>query len=260
MTTTLKRSLTAAAALVLLTGAACGDGSPRPLTAAATTTSPAAPLIDPGDGGVYRPAVEPSRFGGGIDNPYMPLVPGSRWVYEGTSEGETERIEVVVTDQRKTILGIQAVVVRDTVTKGGVLFEDTYDWYAQDVDGNVWYLGEATQEHEDGKISTAGSWEAGVNGALPGIVMAARPKVGSSYRQEFAKGEAEDVAEVVRSGESTTVVSGSYRDVFVIKEWNPFDPAVLEEKYFAPGVGMVLEVKIAGGVGRVELVEFTRGR
>ncbi|MGH9157066.1 MAG: hypothetical protein ACRD1K_14770 [Acidimicrobiales bacterium] len=262
MTPNPRHLFTATATFMLLATAACGDGSPKP--GASAPTAPAAvavaALIDPGDGGNYRPAIDPSRFVTEVDNPFLPLVPGSHWVYEGTSPDGIERIEVVVTDQKRTILGIEAVVVRDTVTMDGVVFEDTFDWYAQDVDGNVWYLGEATEEHEDGKISTAGSWEAGVDGARPGIVMQARPAVGTIYRQEFYKGEAEDLAEIVRTGQSATVAAGSYRDLVVIKEWNPFHPAVLEEKYFAPGIGLVLEVETAGGTGRVELVEFTPGR
>ncbi len=262
---TITRSTIAAAVGALLIGAsACSGGSDPASTGTTrpdktTTTTAAEPLIDPGDGGRYRPAIEPSRFVKGIDNPYLPLKPGARWVYEGRSDGATERIEVVVTDETKTIEGIEAVVVRDTVTRDGVLFEDTTDWYAQDVDGNVWYLGEATEEHEDGKVSTAGSWETGVKGAQPGIAMPARPKVGRAYRQEFAKGEAEDVAKVLRLGRTADVPAGSYRDVVVIEEWNPFDPKVLEEKSFAPGVGLVLEVQTAGGKGRNQLVEFTPG-
>ena len=200
--------------------------------------------IDIGSG-TYAPEVDPSRFVDGIDNPYLPLLPGARWTYEG----DGERIEVVVTDERKTVMGIDAVVVRDTVTKDGELYEDTFDWYAQDVDGNVWYLGEATEEHEDGEVSTAGSWEAGVGGALPGLAMRAAPEVGDVYRQEYLKGEAEDVAEVLRVG-----------DELVIEEWNPFEPEVLEEKTYRRGVGLVLEVKTRGGRERVELIDHEPGR
>ena len=133
--------------------------------------------------------------------------------------------------------------MRDTVTVDGEVVEDTRDWYAQDRDGNVWYFGEETAEYEDGKVvSTEGSWEAGVDGALPGIVMHAAPEVGDAYRQEFYEGEAEDLAEVVRDGESATVPAGTFDDVVVIKEWNPLEPESIEEKSFAQGVGMVLEV------------------
>ena len=237
---------TALAVTVLLVG--CGSDEGRSTA-----------VIDPGDGGDYHPEIDPGRFVDEIDNPYLPLRPGARWVYEGVADGATERTEVVVTDERRTIMGIEAVVVRDTVTSDGVLVEDTFDWYAQDVDGNVWYLGEATEEHDGGEVDTAGSWEAGVGGALPGIVMPADPEVGVAYRQEFDPGDAEDLAEVVRVGEHADVPVGTFDDVVVIEEWNPLEPDVVEEKSFAPGVGLVLEVRTVGGDERVELVDFTPG-
>lgn len=214
------------------------------------------PVIDPGDGGAYAPEVDPADFVTAIDHPYLPLVPGTRWVYEGISDGEEERIEVVVTDDRREVMGISAVVVRDTVTVDGELEEDTYDWFAQDRAGNVWYLGEDSREYEDGEVvSTEGSWEAGVGGALPGIVMPADPTPGQAYRQEYLAGEAEDMAEVVRLDGTETVPYGSFTGLLVTREWNPLEPDVVEEKYYAAGVGLVLEVVTAGGEGRVELVE-----
>ena len=232
---------------VLVVAAGCGDGD-----------GDAEPVIDPGDGGDYAPVIDPADFVDTIDNPYLPLLPGTRWVYEGTEDGETERIEVEVTDERREVMGISAVVVRDTVHEDGELIEDTYDWFAQDVEGNVWYLGEDSREYEDGEqISTEGSWEAGVDGALPGIVMLADPAVGRAYRQEYYEDEAEDLAEVHRLGVSQTVPAGTYDDVVVIREWNPLEPDVVEDKYHAPGVGVVLELKVQGEDGRAELIEFT---
>ena len=220
----------------------------------------ALPEIDPGDGGDYTVTLDPADFVGAIDNPLLPFVPGSRWVYEGESDGEIERIEIVVTNDTRQILGITATVVRDTVTVDGELVEDTFDWYAQDRDGNVWYLGEDSTEYEGGEpVSTAGSWEAGMDGALPGIIMEVAPAVGDAYRQEFAAGEAEDMAEVVRTGENVSVTYGSFEDVMVTKEWTPLEPHVVEEKYYAPGIGVVLEVQTIGGSGRTELVTFEPG-
>ncbi len=227
----------------------------------APTESTAAPVIDPGDGGDYDPMVDPADFVETIDNPYLPLTPGSRWVYEDTSGDETERVEVVVTSDRRQVMGISAVVVRDTVTVDGELEEDTLDWFAQDRDGNVWYLGEDTAEYEDGEaVSTGGSWEAGVAGALPGIIMLASPAVGDAYRQEYYVGEAEDLAQVVRVDADADVPVGSFSGVVVTEEWNPLEPETIEEKYYAPGVGVVLEVETAGGAGRVELLEYVTGR
>ena len=252
----------AVAAVVGLIGltAACGDDSSNGDAASSDASTTTTAVIDPGDGGNYHPDIDPADFGGPIDNPYLPLVPGSRWVYEGTSEDGNERIEVVVTDDTRKVMGIDAVVVRDTVSLEGDVTEDTYDWFAQDSDGNVWYMGEDTKEYENGKVtSTGGSWEAGVDGALPGIVMPGEPAVGQAYRQEFYPGEAEDLAEVLRLDASETVSSKQYDDLLVIEEWNPLEPDVVEEKSYARGIGVILEVKTVGGEERAELVEFTPG-
>lgn len=232
--------------LAVLVAVACGSSEDQ--------------IIDPGDGGAYSVALDPADFVARIDNPLLPLLPGSRWVYEGESDGEVERIEVVVTNETRVVMGITATVVRDTVSVGGEVVEDTWDWFAQDADGNVWYLGEDTAEYENGEVvSTAGAWEAGVDGALPGIVMKAQPQIGDAYRQEYYEGEAEDMAEVVRTGVTETVPYGSFAGLVVIEEWTPLEASVVEEKYYAEGIGVVLEVVVRGGSGRVELVEYTPG-
>jgi hypothetical protein len=218
------------------------------------------PPIDPGDSGDYQVAVGPADFIAGIDNQWLPFTPGSMWVYESVGGEDTERIEVVVMDETHEVMGVETTVVRDTVTVDGELVEDTFDWYAQDTEGNVWYMGEETAEYENGEVvSTAGAWEAGVDGALPGIVMLADPAVGDAYRQEYYPGEAEDMAEVVRVGASEEVAEGSFDDLVVIEEWTPLEPDVIEEKSYAFGLGVVLEEVIEGGSGRIELVSFTPG-
>jgi hypothetical protein len=218
-------------------------------------------VIDPGDGGNYRPSVDPADFVDAIDNPYLPLVPGAKWAYEGTSDGEPERVEVVVTEERKNIQGISAVAVRDTVWQNGEMVEDTFDWFAQDKHGNVWYLGEDVKDYENGEVvSTAGSWEAGVNGALPGLAMPAQPRVGQAYRLEFASGEAEDLAEVVEVDATATTPIGSFDHVLVVREWTPLEPDVVEEKSYAAGVGNISGAHTAGGEARVELVEHIPAR
>ncbi len=239
----MSRRIMAALALTLT---ACGAG--------------VSPEIDPGDGGEYAVTLDAASFADVIDNPLFPLIPGSTWTYQSTGTDEVERIEVIVLDETRIVMGIQATVVRDTVTVDGEVVEDTYDWYAQDDVGNVWYLGEDTKEYEGGVVtSTAGAWEAGIDGAMPGIVMEADPEVGDAYRQEFYRGEAEDVAEVVRVAVAETVAFGSYDDVTVIKEWNPFLPDVVEEKYYAAGVGLILEVAVRGGDDRIELIAYQVG-
>jgi hypothetical protein len=206
----------------------------------------------------YAPRMRPADFGGPVDNPYFPLTPGSRWVYEGRKAEGNERTVVEVTRDAKTILGITAVVVHDTVTKDGNVKEDTFDWYAQDRRGNVWYLGEDTKEYENGAVvNTKGSWEAGVNGAQAGIIMQAKPKAGATYRQEYYKGQAEDFATVLGTTKSVKVPAGSYRDVLKTKDFTPLEPKLLEHKYYARGVGVVQEVTVKGGSGRVVLVEHT---
>jgi hypothetical protein len=254
--------LTTSLTLVSCGGDDDGNTSSEPPSSEGTTTSAervsTAPVIDPGDGGNYAPELDPANFVDTIDNPYFPLPRGARWAYEGTADGEQERIEVVVTDERKEVLGIPATVVRDTATTGGEVTEDTFDWYAQDRDGNVWYLGEDTKEYENGEVtSTEGSWEAGVDGAYAGIIMPADPVAGHSYRQEYYPGQAEDLAEIAQLGASATVPAGTLTDLLVIREWNPLEPEVVEEKYYARGVGVVLEVKTTGGEERVELTETT---
>lgn len=256
----------AALALALLAvPAACGDDT-GPGTGAsrrgddAETTAPAAdPVIDPGDGGRYDPHVDPADFVEAIDNPYLPLAPGASWTYEGLDDGEQQHNEVVVTDRRRTVMGIPAVVVHDTVSVDGEVIEETDDWYAQDRTGNVWYLGEATTAYEDGETTTEGSWEAGVDGGLPGLAMPADPTAGRAYRQEYLPGEAEDMAEVVTVGATADVAAGHYGDVIVIREWTPLEPDVVEEKRYARGVGQLDERKTAGGTGGLELVATTLG-
>jgi hypothetical protein len=236
---------------------ACGGDD---ASVATTATAPATPVIDPGDGGNYAPDIDAANFVDVVDNPYLPWIVGSRWAYEGETDGEPERVEVVVTDEHKTILGIVATVVRDSVYTGDELTEDTLDWYAQDKDGNVWYLGEDTKEYEDGEVvSTEGSWEAGVDGAQAGIVMPADPTVGVAYRQEYYAGEAEDMGEIIEIGGSVDVPAGHYDDVVTTKDWTPLEPEVIENKKYAPGVGVVHETLVAGGDELLELVEFTPG-
>jgi hypothetical protein len=253
----------AAASMSLVVLPACGDdgGSTSTAGEGGTSTTAEAPVIDPGDGGNYQPKIDPADFVRVIDNPYLPYPVGASWTYEGTEDGETENVKVTVTPQRKVIMGISATVVRDTVsTADGEVVEDTYDWFAQDRDGNVWYLGEDSTEFENGKaVSTSGSWEAGVDGALPGIVMQAHPEVGQAYRQEYYVGEAEDLAEVKSLDATETVPFGDFDQLVVIKEWNPLEPDVVEEKYYARDVGVVVEIKTEGGTGRSELVDHTPG-
>ena len=203
----------------------------------------------------YAPHISPADFTTTIDNEYFPLKPGTTFTYRGKTKDATEGDVVTVTSDTKKIMGVECVVVDDRVTEDGKLTEQTYDWYAQDNKGNVWYFGEDSKEYDNGKVNTEGSWEAGKNGAKPGIIMPANPKVGQSYRQEYYKGVAEDMARPLKLDGSATVPYGSFDHVLVTYEWTPLEPNVAEQKYYAPGVGNVLEVAVKGPPERLELVD-----
>lgn len=190
----------------------------------------------------YNPAINPSDFSSPASNAYFPIAVGVKRIYEGKTEEGTERTEVYVTNNSRKVMGVNAVVVQDMVFLNGELIEDTEDWFAQDKFGNVWYFGEDSKELVNGKIaSTEGSWEAGVDGAKPGIIMKASPKAGDKYRQEFYPGIAEDMAEVVALGAEVKVSYGSFSDCVQTREWTPLEPGVAEYKYYCPGIGLVLE-------------------
>ena len=208
--------------------------------------------------------LNPADFSTRIDNPYWPMSPGSRWIYRETDpEGTKQRVVVTVTLRTKKIAnGITARVVHDVVTEDGKPVEVTDDWYAQDRCGNIWYLGEATKEYENGKVvSTEGSFEAGVDGAQPGIVMLAKPKEGLRYRQEYYVGHAEDRAEVLSLAEQVQVPFGFFGKgkVVMTRDLNPLEPKILEYKFYARGVGPVLAIGVSGGSDREELLSYKRG-
>ena len=236
---------------------ACGEAAQGPGgTDGSGTPSPPAPIEIPPVDGPYDWTIDQANFVEGVDNPYFPLEPGTVLVYEGRSGGEPEVITIRVTSETREILGVTSVVVRDTVRVAGEITEDTFDWYAQDVDGNVWYMGEDTKEYQDGKVvSTEGSWEAGVDGALPGVIMPAAPHVDLAYTQEHYAGEAEDKGAIVALGEHVAVPYSSFDDVVLTEDWTPLEPAVREHKYYAPGVGVVFEEIVEGGEGVLRLVE-----
>jgi hypothetical protein len=204
--------------------------------------------------------LDPADFSTEIDNAYWPMEPGTTWVYRETDgEGSVQRVEVTVTATTRTIMGIEARVVHDVVSEGGDPVEDTFDWYAQDASGNVWYLGEDTKELENGKIvSREGSWEAGVDGAQTGIVVAGEPAVGMRYRQEYYEGHAEDAAEVLSLEAGVRVPYGTFDEVLETRDFTPLDPGLVERKYYAKGVGPVLARTVSGGSDREELVQLTR--
>ncbi len=213
--------------------------------------------------GTENVRLDPRDFTTRIDNTWWPMRPGARWTYRETDpEGTKLRVVVTVTKKTKRIAnGITARVVHDVVTEDGEPVEVTDDWYAQDRCGNVWYLGEATEEYENGKVvSTEGSFEAGVDGAQPGVIMPAKPRPGLAYRQEHYTGHAEDRAAIVSLREQVEVPYGHFRPgrVLMTRDLNPLQPKILEFKFYARGIGPVLAVGISGGADREELVRYSR--
>lgn len=231
--------------------ATAASAAPTPTVAAPTAPASVAPspafARNPApyvEGAPFSIAIDPAAFLRGVANPFFPMTRGSTFTFDGD-----EHVEVKVLDDVKVILGVTVTVVSDKVFQDGELAEDTLDYYAEDVDGNVWYFGEKTAEYDNGKVtSTAGSWEAGVDGALPGIIMLAHPQAGDTYRQEYLAGEAEDLGMVTSVGGSITVPLGSWSgtDVLVTEEWTPLEPGVRERKTYVLGYGVVETRAIEG--------------
>jgi hypothetical protein len=249
-----RRTVMIVGMLPLVALSACGDdGSDSGSSASASSGLPQ---------GSESVELDPAEFTAEIDNPYWPMSVGSRWVYSETdSEGAEQRVVVTVTDRTKEIAnGIEARVVHDEVTEDGVPTEVTDDWYAQDAEGNLWYMGEDTTEYENGKpASTSGSFEAGVDGAQPGIIIPAHPEVGQAYRQEYYEGEAEDEGAIVKVDAQAEVPFGHFAPVVMTQDTNPLEPKVLEFKFYAEGVGPVLADSVSGGSDREELLSYKEG-
>ena len=206
-------------------------------------------------GSLVEVPFDPSSFVAEVDNPFFPLVRGTVYTYFDGLDSE----KVEVTRDHKTILGVAVTVVHDRQIENGEVLEDTFDWYAQDRDGNVWYMGEATKTLSGGQVvSTEGSWQAGVDGAQAGIIMLGQPEVGDGYRQEYSPGVAEDQAKVLSLDESVPVIAGTFTACLETGERTALEPGDREFKYYARGVGTVLEVAPKDEHPRNELVGISR--
>jgi hypothetical protein len=210
--------------------------------------------------GHYNPQIDPADFVRKIDNRHLPFKPGTRQVFKGVAEdGKTPQRDVeVVTHRTRKVDGVRCHVVRDTITSRGKPVERTFDWYAQDKRGNVWYFGENSNDYRHGHwVKSDGSWEAGVDGAKPGIMMEAHPKRGDSYRQEYYRGHAEDQAKVLGDGGAVTVPYRSFQHTIATKETTRLEPGIVEKKWYAPGVGEVKSQDVKGSKEGFQLVKVT---
>lgn len=208
--------------------------------------------------GRYDPQFGPLDFSTNITNSFFPLVIGRTLVYEKVTQEGIEHIEMTTNNVVRTVGGVQCREVRDVAYFNGVVVEDTLDWFAQHTNGDVWYMGELSQNFEDGLLSDLdGSWQTGLEGAKPGILMRANPLVAEAYRQEYLLSEAEDVARVFALNQTAIVPAGTFTGCVAIDEWTPIEPGLdhRERKYFAPGVGMVLAINMGTGA-REELIEI----
>jgi hypothetical protein len=236
-----------ALALAVLALSACGGSGSK------SSSPPSLPQ------GTKAVKLDPADFTTEIDNPYWPIRPGSHWVYREVEDGEAHRDDVTVTDRTKTLGGIEARVVHDRVSKDGETLENTDDYYAQDSAGNLWYLGENTAEYENGKLKTTeGTWAYGTDGAQPGVIVPAHPKQGMKYREEYYKGHAEDAAEILNVGSQVQVPYGRFRGALFTRNYSAIEPTVEEMKFYAKGVGPVMELIVSGGSGRTDLLSYTK--
>jgi len=208
--------------------------------------------------------IDPSNFGSQITNPYFPFIPGTvfRYVNQIIEGKDTsyEHIEVSALSDTKEIAGVRCRIVHDVVTENGKVTEDTYDWYAQDNEGNVWYFGEHSKSLKDKNgWTTEGSWKTGERGACPGIVMWANPEahIGEIYYQEFLPGIAEDQAQVINTTSTVTVPYGTYTNCLKTKEFSSLEPDVIEYKYYAAGVGQIKTEMTKGGNEMEVLISIT---
>ncbi len=210
-------------------------------------------------GGIYDPDLDEDEFVQGVNHPYLPALTGATWVYHADTDEGLEVITVTILPGTIVIDDIECILVQDVVEVDGVLVEDTTDWFAQDREGTVWYMGEIVLNYEDGVLADlGGSWKAGEDGALPGRILPAQPVVGETYRGELLLTEAEDAATVLSLDATATTAMGTFTHCIQTLDFTPLEPGAIEHKFYAPGIGLVLETK-PGTSERLELISFTPG-
>jgi hypothetical protein len=213
-----------------------------------------------GPGAAYHPAIDPSQFGPDVDNPWLPLKPGTTFVYAGTKDGKNAIDVFAVSRRTRTIDGVRTRIVNDRLYLNGVLEERTSDYYAQDRCGNVWYFGEdtATLDRLGKVLSREGSFHAGVKAAQPGVFMQAQPELGRSFRQEWSPGNAEDQFKLIAKNASVTVPFGTFHHALRTQETTALEPEVVDNKLYVRGIGEVQELAVKGPVERLSLVDVLR--
>jgi len=208
-------------------------------------------LLGPGP---YAPDLDPAEFTPQVTSQWFPLVPGRTMVYQSETDEGLETEEVTPLQELFELEDFLVRPVRDLVMLDGECLEDTTDWYAQRDDGDVWYFGEVAQNFEDGLLDNLdGSWRTGKDDAKPGILVQGCPEVDAVYRQEFLANEAEDLARVIRLDAEVTVTYGTFTGCLETEEWSPLEPGIFERKFYAPGIGLILELNLESGE-RNELV------
>jgi hypothetical protein len=250
---------TVALGLAALLAGGCGSSNNQSSGISTSSTASASDLAP--IHGAYKPKIDPANFVTTIDNPYFPLLPGTGFHYKGVAEnGKTPQTDdMIVTHLTKLILGVKSTVVRDTVSSRGRPIERTFDWYAQDKSGNVWYMGEDSRERSHGRFKkTSDSWEGGVDGAEPGVIMPGNPQTGDTYRQEYYPRYALDQARVLGPGGAVTVPYNSYGSTLLTVETAPkLDPGVAERKWYVAGLGDIKEHTVRGNREEIVLVRVT---
>jgi hypothetical protein len=225
-----------------------GTEPPAPTATSASSPTQTVTLFTE-SGGVYSVNLTPADFVQIVDNPYFPLPAGAKWEYEIRVGGKPTQIDTLeVLRDKKDVNGVQVTVVRDTVSAGKKIVEDTFDWFVQDKYGNVWYVGESVDNYVGGiLVGHAGSWEWGVDGAQPGIIMWAdlSAHLNEKYRQEYYPGKAEDMGQVLSVDESLTVPFGSFDQVVKTLDFSNIG-AGQEQKFYAPGIGLLKEMDVNG--------------
>ena len=227
---------------------------PPTVTVQATPTPTAVPTIE-----IYAPAIAQANFVKTVNNPYYPLKPGRTFTYTGKNEKLSVRKEIVVSKKTRVVMGVTCIEVVDSVWVAGKLAQKTLEWYAQDKEGNVWYFGADAKQYKSGKITgSAGSWQAGVNGAQPGIIMRAKPTLGDNYRQNYLKGTVEDMGYVVSLDGALKVPYHAYKNLLITLQWSNLTPGIIENRYYAKGVGFVYSEMVKGGTGELKLAKIKK--